>query len=64
MKSDYKDGGLRFCFYGVKDLKSKKPEGDKPVAVELKLRPNQKDAVKAFEKARAAGANFKAACCL
>lgn len=55
VKSDYKDGGLRFCFYGVKDLKSKKPEGDKPVAVELKLRPNQKDAVKAFEKARAAG---------
>ena len=55
VKSDYKDGGLRFCFYGVKDLKSKKPEEDKPVAVELKLRPNQKDAVEAFEKARAAG---------
>ena len=55
VKSDYKEGGLRFCFYGVKDLKSKKPEEDKPVAVELKLRPNQKDAVEAFEKARAAG---------
>ena len=55
VKSDYKDGGFRFCFYGIKDLKGKKAEEDKPVAVELKLRPNQEDAVAAFEKARAAG---------
>jgi len=55
VKSDYKDGGLRFCFYDTKDMKGKRPEESKPVAVELKLRPNQKDAVEAFEKARAAG---------
>lgn len=55
VKSDYKNGGLRFCFYDTKDMKGKKPEEGKPVAVELKLRPNQKDAVDAFEKACAAG---------
>ena len=54
IEEDFVEGGHHFDFYSVKDIKPEADDDKCPDPVDLELRPNQKDAVKAFMVAKAA----------